>query len=533
MSPARGSGESHWDAIVIGTGFGGSTVALQLARAGKSVLVLERGRWVDRDESAWDIQAIHVNQKYRGHAPYAADTRRGLKLDYPNAVVGGASVFYGAASFRFREDDFRRASLSGGGPGDAVADWPIGYDSFAPYYAIAERELGVVGLAGADPTEPPRCGPYPEAPAPYAIPSARIVAAGEALGLHPFPIPLAINFSGNGGGRGKCIRCLTCDLFPCKLGAKNDLAVTVLPHAVAHGAVVRDQTVATRLIRQGQRIVAVECADLRTREVTTFSCDVAVLSAGAIASPALILASGLGALHPNDALIGRYLMRHCNGIVIGFFPFRTNPEGEFHKQVAFTDFYHQSGGNGNGRLEPCGMIQSLQVPPPEYIRTMTFFPANLVGPHSYAVNQFLMCIAEDEAQPDNRVTLSPTLRDDLGQPVAAVRYRHHPADLRRRDMLQRQAGRILRQAGARFRGRYAVDTFSHALGTCRFGTDPRTAVLDPACRFFGSPNLFVADASFMPTAAAVNPSLTIAANGLRVGDHIVAEWDHIARAERE
>lgn len=524
------TGRRHWDAIVIGTGFGGSTVALQLARAGKSVLLLERGRWVDRDDSAWDIQAIHIEQKYRGHAPYATDSGRSHALTYPNAVVGGASVFYGAASFRLREGDFHRGSLHGPGPEGAVIDWPFGYDVLAPYYAEAERELGVVGVAGADPTEPPRCGPYPGEPAPYAIPSARVVEAGRSLGLRPFPIPLAINFSGQLGGPGKCIRCLTCDLFPCKLSAKNDLAVTILPHAIAHGAEIRDRTVATRLVRDGSRVVAVECLDLRTGEHRTESCDVAVVSSGAIASPALLTVSGLADLHPNGSLIGRYLMRHCNGIVIGFFPFRTNPDGEFHKQVAFTDFYAGGPAAGPVPTEPCGMIQSLQVPPPEYIRAFSTFPVSFVGPRSYYYNQFFMCISEDEPQRENAVTLDATRQDAAGQPVALVRYRHHRDDLRRREVLYRQAGRILQAAGAWIRGRHPVDTFSHALGSCRFGTDPASAVLDPQCRFFGSPNLFVVDASFMPTSGAVNPSLTVAANGLRVGAHIAAEWDRVSRA---
>jgi len=513
---------THRDAVIIGTGFGGSTVALQLAKAGKSVLLLERGRPVDRDESAWDTQAIHIDRKYQGQTPYHADTEKGAKLGLADEVVGGGSVFYGAASFRLREDDFRMVSRFGPGPADsAFVDWPFSYDDLAPWYAEAERLLGVTGVAGADPTEPPRSGPYAAAPAPYAIPSARIVAAGESLGLRPFPIPLAINFSGRNGPGGQCIRCRTCDLFPCRIEAKNDLSVTVLPEAVRHGAEVRHRVMATRLLREGERIRGVEYLDLETNTRSVVEADVVIVSAGAIASPRLLLASGLGDLEPNGALIGRYLMRHCNGVIIGFFASHTNPAEEFHKQVAFTDFYY---GNGSGSSEPWGMIQSLQVPPPEFVRSMAKFPISVIGFYTNPFNLFAMCIAEDNPQYANRVTLHPTVRDVAGDPIAHVHYRHHRDDFRRRNALYREARRILRRAGSWARGKHDVDTMSHALGTCRAGTDPSRAVLDPWCRMFGVSNLYVVDASFMPTSGAANPSLTIAANGLRVGDHIVREW---------
>jgi choline dehydrogenase-like flavoprotein len=505
---------SFSEALVIGSGFGGSMVALALARAGVSVTVLERGDWAARDDSAWDPMAIHVERRYRSATPYEADQWVRRRLLFPNEVVGGNSVFYGAASLRLREQDLE--------PRGRLPGWPVRYGEFAPHYDEAERLLGVVGLAGADPTEPPRAGPYPAAPPPYAAPADRLARACERLGLRPFPLPLAINFHGN-NGRARCVRCLTCDTFPCKLGAKNDLAVTVLPEAMRHGAAVRPRTIARRLLVVRDRVSGVECLDARTGETFTIRCDVCVVSAGAIASAALLLASGLGDHEPNGPLVGKNLMRHCSGVVIGLLPGEANPDGAFHKQVAISDFYFGDGEvpSPTGRL---GIIQALQVPPAEWIRSEAPFPFNHIGAATARHHLYLLCLAEDLPHPRNRVELDPARREPFGSPLTRVFYTHQASDLRARRALYRHAGRILRAAGAWLRLRKPINTFSHAVGTCRFGDDPRAAVLDRWCGFFGIRNLFVVDGSFMPTSGGVNPSLTIAANGLRVGEHLAREW---------
>jgi len=516
---------SSWDLVVVGTGFGGSMVALAAARAGLRVLLIERGRWVDRDDSAWDPRSILLDRKYRSATAF--ETPRvgfGRTRTFPDEFVGGKSVVYGAASFRLREGDFQLRERYPGLCPDLV-DWPISYRDLAPFYDQAEQLLGVAGVAGRDPNEPPRTGPYPTAPPLYSAPARRVADAAAALGLHPFPIPLAINFAATDARRA-CVQCLTCDLFPCKICAKNDLSVTVLPLAIAAGATVLPNTLAVKLCREGTRISDVECVNTVTGERSSISCRVAVVSAGAIPSPALLLASGLGRVGPSGGWIGRSLMRHCSGIVIGVFADRTNPERTFHKQVALTDFYFgEEGGSPPG---PWGMIQGLQVAPPEYITAEGGFPVGTLGAKTVDRDIFLMCIGQDLPDPANRIEIDPGMIDPFGAPIPRVFHRYTGRDRDARRALYRVSARILRKAGALIRVRKPINTFSHALGSCRFGHDPARAALDPWCRFFGAPNLFVVDASFMPSSGGVNPSLTIAANALRVGEHLVAEWNQLA-----
>lgn len=516
-----------YDAVIIGTGFGGATTALRLAEAGLRVLVLERGRWVARDDSAWDARQILIERRYRSGTPYEVDERWGRTQTFPDDAVGGKSVFYGAASLRMRREDF--AARDRFAAEDLATlppmDWPMGYEDLRPFYQEAEQLLGVAGVAGADPCEPPRDGDYPTAPPAYGSSARRIAAAATGLGLTPFPIPLAINFQGN-GTRPACVRCMTCDLFPCKICAKNDLAVTLLPAAQARGAEIRDRTIATRLVRDGNRIRQVECLDVERGTRYTVRADVIVVSCGAIATAGLLLHSGLGALEPNGRLIGKYLMRHCAGIVVALFPFRTNPEQQFHKQIAITDFYF--GKPDRAPHGPWGMLQALQTPPPEYIEQASPYPSpsGKVGARTVQYQSFLLVIAEDLPRRENRVELG-TETDRYGVPIARVFHQYCRRDLQARRALYREGGRIMRKAGAFLRLRLPIHTYSHAVGTARFGVDPGEAVLDPWCGFFGVPNLFVVDGSFMPSSAGVNPSLTIAANGLRVGRHLAEQWDDV------
>ncbi len=515
--PVAAPRSRSYDAIVIGSGFGGSLVAKPLVEAGLRVLMLERGDWVDRGPHNWAPDAsVDLTPVYSTEIPYRVLEGGNADVMGAYACVGGPSVFYGGVSMRFREDDFR---VDPEIVGDSGARWPIGYSDLRPYYRRAEAILGVSGELGTDPTDPPRGGPYEHSPLPLSATSEAIARAARELGLSPFRLPLAINYASANGRRG-CVACTTCDTYACAIEAKNDLATAVLPGLIERGLELRPGTLATRLVADGGRITEVECRDLASGETVRLPAERVFLAAGAIGSPHLLLASRLEEASPAGDAVGRYLMRHCNGIVFGLF--RRLPDGgeEFHKQLGIHDFYfgHEAVSEPGGKL---GSVQQLQSPPLALVEDeLPWKLGRLLAPFVRRLTGLLV-MAEDQPRPENRVTIDWGAEPRLGLPQLAITHRHTPRDLAARAALVAQSKRVLRRAGARFFYTHEIETFSHAVGTVRMGEDPATAPLDPYCRFRGIENLWVIDASFMPTSAGLNPSLTIAANALRVGEHVL------------
>jgi choline dehydrogenase-like flavoprotein len=502
-----------WDAIVIGSGFGGAMAAHALVTAGQRVLMLERGGWVARGPQNWDASGVGLTTPhYTTETPYDVTSAGRRYRAGAWHCVGGQSVFYGGASFRFRERDFEPNEHIAG---DSGAEWPVDYAAMEPFYSHAERLLGVAGEAGTDPTEPWRSVRYPQGVVPLSRTARAIADAAGRLGLRPFRIPLAISYDGRGDRRA-CVRCGTCDGYACAAEAKNDVATAIIPRLTRLGMTLRSNCVCVRLVRHGSRIAAVECVDRVTGERSTLAAHRFVLAAGALATPHLLLASRLDGCNPAGASVGRYLMRHRNAVVFGVYARQPNPERAFDKQIAIHDFYDGDPASPEAPTGPLGGIQQL-TPPVDLVRA--YMPFGVRDPAATLVSHAtgLLVIAEDQPRHENGVAIDWTHRDRFGLPRLRVHHRHSERDEAAAAALVIHAKRILREAGARITYVHPIETFSHALGTVRMGVDPATSPLDGHGRFRGLDNLHVADASALPRSAGVNPSLTIAANALRIG----------------
>jgi len=508
---------AEFDLIIIGSGFGGALAAAPAVFAGKRVLLIESGDWVARGPHNWGASGLSEKTPYynREHAfTVAAGGYRGNVGTY--ACVGGASVFYGGVAMRMRENDFEPDPII---EQDSGAAWPYRYRDLEPFYSRAEQLLGVAGRTGDDPTEPARSAAYPRTPGPLAPISQRIFDAARSLGLHPFRLPLAINYMAD-GGRTPCPACGTCDGFACAVQAKNDVSVILIPSLIKAGLELVTNTTVVRLESANGRVTSVVCARRGSNETVRFSGKIIALAAGALSTPRLLLGSGLDAVNPAGDAVGRYLMRHCNSVVMGLFPTRPAPNGEFHKQLGIHDYYfgHPSVRSPAGRL---GCMQQFATPLPDIVKVnLPFGFGHLIAPIVSRTTGFIV-MAEDRPRADNRVTIDRTAGGETGLPPATIAHTYDERDLAAREVLIRAAKRILRRTGALATYAHPIKTFSHALGTVRLGVDARTSPLDEWGGFRGVSNLFVTDASALPRSAGVNPSLTIAANALRTGTHIL------------
>jgi len=502
-----------WDAVVVGSGFGGSMAARELVRAGMRVLLLERGDWVEKGphDEAWAVP-WKVRPGYSLKDPYVIDGGPSRAVG-TFECVGGMSVFYGGVSLRMRAEDFR-------GSPEVTGDvrWPLEYGDLEPWYAAAEALLGVAGDEASDATAPPRSRPLAHPREPWSPTSAALARAAMRLQLHPFRIPMAARGSSD-DGTSSCAFSGACDGFAC--AGKRDLATAVLPRLIEAGLTLRPNSVVCRLETEGRRVRAALGVDRLTGEPFRIEAERFVVAAGALATPHLLLVSKLERLSPAGDTVGRYLMRHCNGIVLGAASTSLGEVGDMRKQLAVHDLYlgddRQS--EVTGKL---GAIQQLRAV--HIALSMAPLPRSLKQAIYPAVSRLLgfIVMAEDQPDPHNRVYLDAARQDCYGRRAARVHHRHTPRDHRARRALARRAAEILREANAVFTFTLPVRTFSHALGTVRMGHDRERFPVTPDGRFRGLGNLWITDASVFPTAGGVNPSLTIAANALRIASGIAS-----------
>ena len=492
------------DIVIIGSGAGGGTLAQGLASTGARILILERGDFVPREPENWDPTAVWKHLRYRTTERWLDGDGRPFR-PYTHYCVGGNTKFWGSVLYRLRKEDFEVVEHADG----VSPAWPIDYATLAPYYERAERLYQVHGEQGADPTEPPRA-PYPHAPIPHAPEVAGIVERLRAQGLHPSPLPLGLIDPGEPEG---CILCNTCNSFPCRLHAKSEAEVCCVRPATGHEHVTLwTRSFARRLITGpgGRRVAAVEVE--RGGETVRVEAPLVVVACGAVNSAALLLRSGSdkhpGGLGNSSGLVGRRYMAHLATMMQGFHPFRMN-HTVFQKTVGINDFYLRGPGGGY----PLGQIQSQGRT--HGVMGQTVLPWVPVRAYDawMARGSDWLALTEDLPSTDNRVTVGADGR---------IRLEYRTNNNRAHRRLVREMRRILRRLGfwLVMTHSHRTKNTTHQCGTLCFGADPRTSVLDPWCRSHDVENLFVVDASFFPSSAAVNPGLTIAAQALRVADHI-------------
>ncbi len=510
----------HYDVLIIGSGAGGGTLAHRLAPTGKRVLILERGDWLPREVQNWDSTAVFVENRYVSPDTwYDKDGNSFQPQIHYN--VGGATKLYGAALYRLRERDFGELRhFEGISPA-----WPVGYDQFEPYYTQAEELYQVHGNRGEDPTEPPSSAEYPHPAVSNEPRIQQLFDDLQRIGLHPFHAPCGILLNEADPAYSACIRCATCDGFPCLVHAKADAEVIAVRPALEHPNVtLLRNTEVIRLHTDPTGRAVTEVVAQVGGEQQRFSADIVVVSAGAANSAKLLLNSA-NHLHPNGLAngsdqVGRNYLFHNSRAFLAISK-EKNPT-RFQKTLGVNDFYF-----GDADFPyPMGNIQMVgksSAPmyrgekPLETALAPTFALADVA---LHAVDFWLS--TEDLPHPDNRVTLNadgnivlsytPNNTKPLDELYHRVKNKLNHLGLNPHHLIPRTAY---------MKNDIPIAGVAHQAGTVRFGADPATSVLDTTCKAHELDNLYVVDTSFFPSIGAVNPSLTAAANALRVADHLI------------
>lgn len=528
----------EWDVIVVGAGMGGGMLGHWLAQAGRRVLFVEKGRSTlpgmpgtirsTMPEMAEPLSARSMKTYFDtlARGGRSTDEITDITGRFPRRFVpfigsgtGGSSALYGMVCERFFADDFSpRQHFANPGESTVPEAWPISYEQLAPWYSEAEKLLGVRGQR--DPLRPEVADVDLPAGPPFSVDNQPLVNYLTGRGLHPYRLPMACDYTDD---------CPTCQAYLCPKACKNDGARSgVLPAVVEYGAGLLDECRVVRLEADRTRVQQVICQ--RGSDMLALKAKVVVLAAGALATPILLLNSRSGdwprGLANGSDMVGRNLMRHLMDW-IEVWPHRGSKITAENKEIGLNDFYFIDG-QKYGTVQSAGSMASLapldmMMNQPRWASKALRLANSAVRPvYNVLLNGGLILVAMMEDLPylDNRVLPSDQPSFD-GRQRLRLQYRFHPSEIERRKVFLRQIKEVLQPFRTlTLRHGENNQTLGHVCGTCRFGTDPTTSVLNPQNRAHEVDNLYVADASFFPSSTGLNPSLTVAANALRVADHI-------------
>ncbi len=518
--------EQQYDLIIIGTGAGGGTLAYKLAPTGKKILILERGTFLPREKANWSAAEVFSKERYHtdekwydiGGEPFRP------QMSY---WVGGNTKVYGAALIRLRERDFDEVQHQNG----ISPAWPLKYSDFEPYYTEAEKLYAVHGKKGDDPIEPPRREDYPHPPVSHEPRIQEISDAIAKQGLQPFHLPLGIKLNEVDRTISACIRCDSCDGFPCLVHAKSDAEVQNIRPALQHSNItLKTEAKVVRLhtSESGREIKAVEA--IINGEPYLFHSNIVVVACGAINSAALLLRS-TSDKHPNGLAnrsdqVGRNFMKHLTTALVQL-SITPNPD-IYQKTICVNDFYW---GDSDfpypmGQIQNTGNVLQDMIPaeaPPllaPFAKLVPGFGLQQVAKHS--TGWWLQ--SEDLPSSNNRVRVN-------GEKLY---LEYTPNNTEAHDRLVYRWTEVLKaidkastnaviKHGLYPRNNTGIQVVGHQCGTCRSGEDPATSVLNLNCRTHDVENLYVVDGSFFPSNTGVNPTLTIIANAVRVSEHLAKQ----------
>lgn len=513
----------HYDIIIIGTGAGGGTLAHRLAATGKSILVLERGDFLPREKANWNALEVYQKERYHTEEHWYGQDGKAFRPQ-TGYWVGGNTKVYGAALIRLRERDFTRVIHKDG----ISPAWGLTYQDFEPYYTQAEKLYDVHGDRGTDPTEPPCSEPYPY-PAVSHEPDMQAIADDiQKLGYYPFHLPLGLKLNERDRTQSPCIRCDTFDGYPCLVGAKADAEVNAIRPAREQYAnltlLTNTKVLRLHTSQSGREITAVETEV--NGEPHFFRGNIVVVACGAINSAVLLLRSAndrhSNGLANRSDQVGRNLMKHLATALVALHT-EVN-QANFQKTIAVNDFYW-----GEPDFQyPMGMVQNTgnvladmlpaEAPPlmAPFVKLIPHYERHLIAERT--TGWWLQ--TEDLPDPNNRVRIEHD----------KIHLDYTPNNTEAGDRLIHRWTSVLKAMNRATmhvipfslypRSQLPVQAVGHQCGTCRFGSDPTTSVLDLNCRTHDIDNLYVVDGGFFPSNSGVNPTLTIMANALRVGDQL-------------